>query len=220
MLKALQNIPRNTALLLVLLGLFILSPVIGGSENRFVLELMFDAVLIAGVYSAGERLRWWFWALTIVTLSYRWGQVFAGFDGRIDVSALGLTLVWLVAAIALITKRLFQKRDVTVDTIIGAVVTYLLSTIAFALVYEIIEIEQPGSFSGLPEGAANNGALLVQSTFYFSLICMTTVGFGDIVPVSPIAKPVAALEGMFGQLYIAVLVARLVGLHLVSERKE
>ena len=53
---------------------------------------------------------------------------------------------------------------------------------------------------------------------YFSLVCITTMGYGDIVPVSNLARPLAVLEGVFGQLYLAVMIARLVGLHIASSR--
>jgi hypothetical protein len=62
--------------------------------------------------------------------------------------------------------------------------------------------------------AGDNRQELSNSMVYFSLICITTMGFGDIVPISSLARPVAALEGVFGQLYIAVMIARLVGLHI------
>jgi hypothetical protein len=55
---------------------------------------------------------------------------------------------------------------------------------------------------------------------YFSLVCITTIGFGDIMPLSNIARPLAALEGVFGQLYLAVMIARLVGLHVAHEERK
>ncbi len=55
---------------------------------------------------------------------------------------------------------------------------------------------------------------------YLSLVCITTMGFGDIVPVSDIARPLAVLEGVFGQLYLAVMIARLVGLHIAGTRND
>jgi hypothetical protein len=51
---------------------------------------------------------------------------------------------------------------------------------------------------------------------YFSLVSLTTVGYGDIVPVSGLARPVVVLEGVFGTLYLAVMIARLVGLHITA----
>lgn len=218
MLEPFSKIPRNTLLLLVLLALFLVSPTVSGSSEVFIIELMFDGVLIAGVYSAGEgRGRWGFWLLTLITLAYRWGELFFGDTGATGVGALALTVVWLVVAIWIVVAQLFRERHVTLDAIMGAVVTYLLSAIAFGIVFEIMELEQPGSFSGLSDEAMSSRARLVSSMMYFSLVCITTMGFGDIVPVSPVARPVAALEGMYGQLYLAVMIARLVGLHLVSE---
>jgi hypothetical protein len=49
---------------------------------------------------------------------------------------------------------------------------------------------------------------------YFSLVCITTMGYGDIVPVAPLARSLSVIEGVFGQLYLAVMIARLVGLHI------
>jgi len=115
---------------------------------------------------------------------------------------------------------LFQRRDVTADTILGAVVTYLLAAIAFTFAFEIVELLQPGSFSGIPAEARSHRAELGSSMLYFSFVCITTMGYGDIVPVSDIARPLAVLEGVFGQLYLAVMIARLVGLHIAGSRND
>ena len=135
---------------------------------------------------------------------------------QLDVGALFITVLWLVYAISIIIGHLFQRRDVTVDTILGAVVTYLLAAVAFTIAFEIVELLQPGSFSGLPDQARSHRAELGSSMLYFSFVCITTMGYGDIVPVSDIARPLAVLEGVFGQLYLAVMIARLVGLHIAS----
>jgi hypothetical protein len=217
MTHLLQKIPRNTLLLMVLLVLFIAAPAVSDAGDFFILELMFNGVLIAGVYTAGTRKpQWGFWLLTTVTLAYRWSALLFGGERTISIGALVLTLLWLVAAVWIIVPELFKKQHVTVDTIFGAVVAYLLSAVAFAITFEIIEVRNPGSFAGLPDGASASRWKLVATMMYFSLICITTVGFGDIVPESAIAKPIAALEGMFGQLYLAVMIARLVGMHLAS----
>jgi len=107
-----------------------------------------------------------------------------------------------------------------VDTILGAVVTYLLAAVAFTMVFQIIELQNPGSFSGIPADANNHRTDLATSMMYFSLVCITTMGYGDVVPVSAIARPLAVLEGVFGQFYLAVMIARLVGLHLASSRNQ
>ena len=216
MMRFLDHIPRNAALLVFLLILIVVSPVVEGRGSGVLVELVFDAILLAGVYSAGPgRHQWPFWVLTAVTLAVRWGEHLSGMLA-LDVGALLITVVWLVYAVSIIIGHLFRRRDVTVDTILGAVVTYLLVAVAFTMVFEIIELQNPGSFSGVPDDANNHRTDLGASMMYFSLVCITTMGYGDIVPVSNLARPLAVLEGVFGQLYLAVMIARLVGLHIAS----
>jgi hypothetical protein len=220
MIQFIRDIPRNAALLVVLLLLIVVSPSIPESSSGVLFELVFDSVLIAGVYSVGPgRHRWPFLVLTVVTLAVRWGEHLSG-GPQLDVGALLITVLWLVYAVSIIISHLFQRSDVTVDTILGAVVPYLLAAVAFTLAFEILELLQPGSFSGIPDQARSHRAELGSSMLYFSFVCITTMGYGDIVPVSDIARPLAVLEGVFGQLYLAVMIARLVGLHIASSHKQ
>ncbi len=220
MLTFLRQIPRNAALLVFLLALIVATPSISGEGSGFLVELVFDGILLAGVYSVGTgKHRWPFLILTVVTLAVRWGEHLAGVS-YLDVSALALTVVWLVYAVSIIIANLFSRSDVKVDTILGAVVTYLLVAVAFTLVFEIIEIQKPGSFSGIGVDAALDRRELAGSMMYLSLVCITTMGFGDIVPVSDLARPLTVIEGVFGQLYLAVMIARLVGLHIAGTRDD
>jgi len=220
MLTLLRQVPRNAALLVFLLALIVLSPAIGTTASGYLVELIFDGILIAGVYSVGpSKHRWPFLLLTVATLSVRWGEHLSGAP-QLDVGALSITVVWLIYADSIIIAHLFKRQDVTVDTILGAIVAYLLVAVAFTLVFELIEIQRPGSFSGIADGAALDGSELTSSMMYLSLVCITTMGFGDIVPISEIARPLTVLEGAFGQLYLAVMIARLVGLHIAGSRDD
>jgi hypothetical protein len=217
MTSLIHRIPRNAALLVVLLVLILVSPLVSADSGWFLGELMLDAILLAGVYStAGDRHRWPFLVLTAVTLAVRWGELLLGIRG-FDTGALTLTLAWLVYAIAIVVGDLFRRREVTVDTIFGAVVTYLLIATAFMFVFQLLEVVSPGALSGIPEEARQSRASLVDALMYFSLVCLTTMGYGDIVPVSGLARPLAVLEGVIGQLYLAVMIARLVGLHIAGQ---
>lgn len=215
--RFLPRVPTHAALLIVLLALLIGAPLVPVDRYGFVVEILFDLVLLAGVYSVGpSHHRWPFLALTVLTLGIRWGEELSG-TGALDVTALGVTTIWVTYAIWIIVGHLFQQRDVTLNTILGSIVAYLLLAVAFSAVFQIIELRQPGSFSGLPETSVVNSKELGAAMQYFSVVCLTTMGYGDIVPVSTLARPVAALEGVFGQLYLAVMIARLVGLHIRNE---
>ena len=220
MIQFIRDIPRNAVLLVVLLLLIVVSPSIPEGSSGVLFELVFDSILIAGVYSVGPgRHQWPFLLLTVVTLAVRWGELLSG-GPQLDVGALLITVLWLIYAVSIIIGHLFQRHDVTADTILGAVVTYLLAAIAFTFAFEIVELLQPGSFSGIPDQARSHRSELGSSMLYFSFVCITTMGYGDIVPVSDIARPLAVLEGVFGQLYLAVMIARLVGLHIASSHKQ
>lgn len=208
-------VPRNAALLVGLLILIVLSPMEPVSGSPLIIELMFASVLLGGVYSVGLT-HWSFVALTAVTLLTRWVDSFSEV-AMFHEAALALTAAWLAAATWTMIVRLFQQRDVTVDTILGAIVAYLAAAVAFAMLYQWIERAAPGSFTGLPDSTGENPRAMVDSLLYFSLISLTTIGFGDVVPVSEIARPLSALEGAFGQLYLAVIVARLVALHVTRQ---
>lgn len=217
MLRLLRTVPRNAALLVTLVMLIIIAPNVPLERSWWIVELLFDLTLLAGVYSVGPAgHRWPFLILTTVTLAVRWGELLSGVSG-LDVTALTLTVVWLSYALAIIVGHLFREREVEVDTILGAVVAYMLATVAFAMVYQIIEIVLPGSFSGLPDNIADDRPELGNALMYFSFVCITTMGYGDIVPASDLTRPLAVMEGVVGQMYLAVMIARLVGLHITNE---
>jgi hypothetical protein len=212
------KVPRNAALLVGLLILIVLGPLEPLSGSALIIELLFASILVGGLYSVGLTARHWiFIALTALTLVTRSVASFSELAMFHD-AALALTAIWLATAMWTMIVRLFRQRDVTVDTILGAAVAYLAAAVAFTMLYQWIERAAPGSFTGLPDYTDENPRAMVHSLLYFSLISLTTIGFGDIVPVSEIARPLSALEGAFGQLYLTVIVARLVALHITRQQ--
>jgi len=98
--------------------------------------------------------------------------------------------------------------EVTGRRIEGAIALYLLIALLFATAYEMLEAASPGAFAG---------ALGHPEPFrYFSLIVQTSTGFGDITPVAPLARTLVTLQAVTGQIFIAVLLARLVSLELAG----
>ena len=105
--------------------------------------------------------------------------------------------------------RIVRVETSDIDTICGGIACCLLIGVAWALTYRVVEFIAPGSFSiGAAEGVAAWSEYL-----YFSLTTMTTLGYGDIVPLKPFARVWSALEAVTGTLFIALLIARLVGIY-------
>ena len=97
----------------------------------------------------------------------------------------------------------------------GAVAAYLLMGMTWACAYAAVEIAVPGAFDlSAIAGARDHGISSAGQFFYFSFVTLTTLGYGDVSPVEPLARTLTAFEAVAGQLFLAVLVARLVGLHL------
>ncbi len=121
-------------------------------------------------------------------------------------------------AVVVILANVLSEKRVSVDEVLGAVCGYLLAGAFWANIYALTELALPGSFSMSHAFATElddwNGRFAVLN--YFSLVTLTTMGYGDVTPVRAPATIFATLEAVFGQFYIAVLVAQLVGLRLAQ----
>lgn len=114
--------------------------------------------------------------------------------------------------VAVIFLYLIRQEEVTADMIMAAASEYMLIGIMFSYIYSLIEAVYPGSFN-LQSSQGDPSVF-----FYFSFVTLTTTGYGDILPVSVQARSFAILEQVTGQLFVAVLVARLVGLYTARKQ--
>jgi voltage-gated potassium channel len=129
------------------------------------------------------------------------------------------TTGFLLWVLVVVLREVFRPRTREVDAVVGALCGFLLILTVFMRVHGLIEALRPDSYRtpGLPISQGTD-AMLVASFQYFSTITLTTVGFGDIVPVTPAARLATGLEAIVGQLYLAVVIATLVG--RVAARRE
>ena len=125
----------------------------------------------------------------------------------------------LVAATAAILRNIITTRRANQDIIFGSVAVYLLFGMFWALAFELLNEIMPGTV--IPSVGeimtAQERAELFPEFTYFSFITLTSVGYGDLAPISAQARALAMVEGMFGQLYTAILIAKLVGVQVTQE---
>jgi len=117
--------------------------------------------------------------------------------------------VFIAVTIILLIRSMLKSSRVTPDMIVGSICVYLLMGILWAVIFGFIDKYDPGAIVAKDE----------VSFFYFSFTTLTTLGYGDVVPVTKVAKVFANAEAVTGQIYIAVFIARLVGLYTVCELK-
>jgi hypothetical protein len=123
-----------------------------------------------------------------------------------------------IAAVTLVIARVvFGPGRVTFHRVQGAVVLYLNFGLLFFTIYRLLDDLLPNAFSGLPPAGKEFGS--GAALLYFSFSTLTTLGYGDILPVHPLARNIANLEAIIGQLYPATLLARLVSLEIAHRRE-
>ena len=176
-----------------------------------IIELLFGASLLAAVLPLGtpRSRRWLLVAMALLLLAR---PVATGTHlGSVSDTALGLwALIGLLAAAGAL-RFVLNAEDIGAEHVYAALSAYLLAGIFFGVTYWAIEYAWPGSFSG-------PSSFTRESAVYFSFVTLATLGYGDFLPKNDMARGLVVFEAIGGQLFLAVMVARLIGLY-TSERK-
>jgi voltage-gated potassium channel len=207
---------RYLFLLVSLLLLLVIPPFVSDRDSGHVLLAgIWSAVLLSAVWgiSGNRRLFVVGIALVLPALVADWTFQVTGdrwvaiCDLTAALAFIGLTTATLIRAVA------GDDSAQGADAIAGAICGYLLLGVVWGLVFCLIELLQPDSFSILHRQQLVAGHAMLSDMLRFSMATITTLGNGNIKPKSPPAEALTALEAITGQLYLAVLIARLVGLH-------
>jgi hypothetical protein len=200
-----------TYLLPTVVLLLIAQPVVAtlAATASDVLAIPLCVTLVAVCWSLDHRGRWFRVGLGVggVALAAALAQLVS--SARLLPVANGATLVVLAAlCVGLGVRALFATSRITVASLLTALSVYLLLAATFGMLFTLIYVLEPTWFEGVsPRGRSAETAELM----YFSLGTLTTVAYGDILPVHPISRLLCNIEAVVGQMYIAVLVALLVG---------
>ncbi len=181
------------------------------------------AIVLAGVYAASRtRTARAISAVTVVLTFYAWWGPDLLMETYDDLLRLESAAISYGFTAFVVIRALMVQERVSLDTILGGINAYLLIATAFMLMHAGLIILDRGAYAiqGQPLGdvllnAEESTGLL--TLLYFSYATLTTLGYGDIVPISPEARILSGLEAILGQLYVAIFIGHLVGLQ-VSER--
>src|SRR5215212_5080507 len=219
---------RRFGVLLVILAVLLAGPPVllgfGLSAAWFdgLMALLMVAVILSLCFERHQRLFALLLGVPTVLLSVG-GHALPGEASAPVLSAGHLCAVlFLFGASVLIVKSLFSARTLTFDSILGAVCGYLFLGLAWAVLYSLIEGSMPGSFDISPKLVTSGEPTrpLPHVLTYYSFVTLTTVGYGDISPVSPATRTLAWMEALTGQFYLAVIVAGLVSVMVAKGKEE
>ncbi len=209
------------ALLLSLLTLFLLSPFTGmGILMRAGIMIAAAAVVFSTLRLVAMHRRWLVLAVvlglsgTLLKISSALWEV-----EMLYVMSELLLLVFYLLLSAMILTHVVRSPRVSMDNVMGAACVYLVMGFIWAKLFILVEWFQPGSFTLAPlisegSGGAQLSTQEAGQLTYLSFITLTTVGYGDLTPIKPAARMLAMLEGLAGQLYVAIMIARLVALQV------
>lgn len=209
-------------LFLSLLALLVAYPVLS-SPDRVTpwIDVIVYLVLVAGVLAAGSnRLQLAIAGmLGILTFAFFYLADALAADWIVVASFVFGIAFFGYLAVRILRDILLYRHKVTGEMIYGALAVYLIVGVAFAFAYQLFDFLDANAFenSGLLAGSSIQA---FEGFLYFSFVTMTTLGFGDITPKSPQAGAFVNAQAIIGQMYLAVLVARLVGLQITHQIEE
>ncbi len=210
---------RHLALLISILVLFIVTPIVAMFPHGLLLLNAFATfVLAAGSYTLFGHKRLFSFAVgwSAVTIAAT-GTLLLTQSSWAAIASHVCVVVLITFFCVTILGYVLRGSRITEDKIFAAVSVYLLIGYAWTFAYTLLGELQPDAFLNTAGNAARPADYVahILEMRYFSFVTLTTVGYGDIIPHTSAARTLAALEAVMGQIYLTVLLARLVGLHIV-----
>jgi voltage-gated potassium channel Kch len=214
-----QKNNRFLALVISLILFFIGYPITENSAAaKLVLNLFFMLIVLSAVYEISDNLKPLFinLGLALLVIVLRWVHYFYAIELWVILGLCTNIFFWAYIAVYIL-KFILKHNIISYELIFAAIAVYLILGLAWASIYQVIEISHPHSFSiANPKTDSQN---LSFQMWYFSMVTLTTLGYGDISPITMLARVFVILEAILGQFYLAILIASLVGRSIAQDTK-
>src|SRR6266705_1696957 len=201
-------------LLIALALLFTCAPFVEEIKGgELIVSGLFSLVLVAGVLAVADRKRVLVIALVLAVPAVG-GRWINHFRPNLVPPAVFLVggLILIIFVVGHLLRFVLRAPVVTTEVLCASISAYLMLGLMWTMAYWLVDQLTPGGAFSFNTNAGTR-SINGFNGFYFSFITLSTVGYGDITPVSKVARWLAAMEAMTGLLYVAVLIARLVGLY-------
>ena len=204
---------RCSVLVAVLCFFILLNPLLSGSMiGATMLATSLFVILLLAVWALRVRRPyvWGLAALAFLTIDAlvadRLGETW------IRPLALAATAAFVSTVTVALLRYVLDRRPITTDKVFGAVAAYILIALSFASIFGLLQVFEAHAFNAA-HGNGPNGRLNWSDLMYFSFTVLTSTGFGEITPASPLARALVVLEQVLGVMYVAFLVARLANMY-------
>lgn len=212
----------NYVLLLGGLLFMLLGGAIGAESAHLSTPVVMD-ITLCGVFIFGV------WSLVRSKIAFITGWILAGLTLSLTIMvqitdilllqylALTAVLVFFFLSCSIAVYDVLFGGVININRLVGAACIYLLSGSLWGIVFFLLSVVSPASFVGITGESWNEQ---LYEYIYYSFVTLTTLGYGDVLPVAPVARTLSYIEAVLGQMYLTVLVAALVGIHIASRRSE
>ena len=188
---------------------------LGVAGDPFARAFLFSCMLGMGVLSLRGAGRMFASAMTMAVLGIVLSIAATQAPSTVLIYASYLAiLVFLILSIGFTFRQIAMDKHIDTNRIFGAIAVYLMLGVLWAVMYTLVDLTWPGAFKGFDSGM---NAAWASDRLYFSFVTMTTLGYGDISPTTALARFLAYSQAIVGQLYIAILIAGLVGAYIARK---
>ena len=188
--------------------LLILSAVLEGVKyGHLVVNTISSIVFISGVYAVGRDKRT---ILILIVLGLPW--FLSEWAFTTSPQSIFASILFFLFVTVKIFNHILKSKEITLDTLYAAVCVYLLLGILWVPIYGSIEYLSPGAVF-VSDSLGASGTISTNELIYYSYTTLSTLGYGDIISITPLARILSVLEALTGQLFIVFLVARLVSIY-------
>lgn len=204
----------NVVLIIVLIIIIFILPGMSRQRELFTTVLL-SVLVISGLFAADfsrAAFRMLFLSGFLVVTVTVLNLLFPGLQKLNPVTFILNTLFFIIVTVALVS-HVAQAKEVYRSTLLSAINSYLLIGLSLSLLFLILDLLIPGSFTQV--NAAEEG---LSAFVYYGFVTLTTLGYGDITPTTPVARSLASFTALFGQLYLVIIMALIIGKFLSGKK--
>lgn len=220
---AIRNLLRSIvywdfSLLAMVIFLIFIIPLLPGETHQRLYDILFTGIYIFAALAVGIKSRSIFWFAVGVSI-LNWLSTILKLQILSTISR-SFTIIFFIIIVIIFIAGIARAKKVNLNIILDAINGYLLLSIVFGILVALIMKFDPGAFN-FPELELSGDKSIrdFSEYMYYSIVSITTLGYGDIVPKTPVAKSLATFISICGQFYIAILLALLVGKFAAAQNK-
>jgi hypothetical protein len=207
----------TTLLVFLVLHIFFIEPLHAlAFKSEAVGSVVLTLILASGIATVAEThsraTTMCLASVAVLSAAVHWGRITMFGETWAQMDAIASVVVFAMLA-GIVLSQVFREGPITSPRLQGAVAAYLLVALMFAAIYAWIDLTSGNAFAGALSNTADI-ANPVERFTYYSFVTLTTLGYGDVVPINPLARSMATLEAFIGQIFPAIMLARLVSMEV------